>query len=127
MDPKAGHPLDRSALKPSDFYVLSALSRGDRHGYALVVEIEDQSEGRIVLAPGSLYAILRRLRGWGWIDEIEPSAEGESGGPPRRLYRLASDGKRALRAEVERMRRAVDEFDRTQDRLEDPLPDAGAP
>ena len=111
-NPNNRSPDDRkAALKPTDFYILSVLARGDRHGYGLVTEIEDLSEGRIALAPGSLYAVLRRLRGWGWIDEIDGARGSESGGPPRRLFRLSGEGRKALVGEVERMRQAVARYD----------------
>jgi DNA-binding PadR family transcriptional regulator len=90
-------------FKPTDFLVLLSLHEGDRHGYAIVKDIEKHSEGHVRLAPGNLYGVLARLLDRGLIEE----APGRGGDPRRRLYRLTATGRAALRAETRRLKRLV--------------------
>jgi DNA-binding PadR family transcriptional regulator len=99
------------ALKPVDLHVLLALRSGSRHGYGLVQDLERQSDGRLRLAPASLYTVLQRLLDWGWIAEDDGAATGDSGGPPRRTYRLTDPGAAALEAETERLRDLLSRLD----------------
>ena len=80
------------------FYVLTALADGPRHGYGIVGEVADLSEGRVKLKIGSLYGVLERLAAEGLI---EPDREEAQDGRLRRYYRLTQDGRRALTEEAE--------------------------
>ncbi len=95
-----------AGLKPVDLHVLLALRRGARHGYGLIEDLAEQSEGRLRIAPGSLYAALQRLLDWAWIVECSVSDK-QSGGPPRRSYQLSRAGERVLAIELDRLRRLV--------------------
>lgn len=64
-----------------------------RYGYELMKETE--------LASGTLYPVLARLDELGWL-ESEWSAPTHTGRPPRRKYRLTSDGRAGAREMVER-------------------------
>ena len=48
---------------PVDFLVLLTLADRELHGYGIVAEISDRTEGRMRLVPGNLYAVLQRLQG----------------------------------------------------------------
>ena len=80
------------------FFVLTALADAPRHGYGIVREVVEVSQGRVKLKIGSLYGVLDRLAGEGLI---EPDREEAHGGRLRRYYRLTSDGRRALAEEAE--------------------------
>ena len=80
------------------FYVLTALADGPRHGYGIVGEVADLSQGRVKLKIGSLYGVLDRLAAEGLI---EPDREEAHDGRLRRYYRLTQDGRRALAEEAE--------------------------
>jgi DNA-binding PadR family transcriptional regulator len=80
------------------FFVLSALADGPRHGYGIVGEVAELSQGRVRLKIGSLYGVLDRLAAEGLI---EPDREEAHDGRLRRYYRLTEDGRRALAAEAE--------------------------
>ena len=67
--------------------ILSSLASGDKHGYALVKDIEVFSG--IHLAAGTLYEALARLNSQGLIEPVESSTR-------RRPYRLTADGASAL-------------------------------
>jgi PadR family transcriptional regulator, regulatory protein PadR len=89
------------AVKPMTgqaFFVLTALADGPRHGYGIVGEVADLSQGRVKLKIGSLYGVLDRLAAEGLI---EPDREEAYEGRLRRYYRLTQDGRRALAEEAE--------------------------
>jgi PadR family transcriptional regulator, regulatory protein PadR len=80
------------------FFVLTALADGPRHGYGIVGEVTELSQGRVKLKIGSLYGVLDRLTGAGLV---EPDRDETHGGRLRRYYRLTPDGRRALAEEAE--------------------------
>jgi len=80
------------------FFVLTALADAPRHGYGIVGEVAQLSEGRVRLKIGSLYGVLERLAA---EELIEPDREEAHDGRLRRYYRLTKHGRRALAAEAE--------------------------
>jgi PadR family transcriptional regulator len=80
------------------FFVLTALADGPRHGYGIVGEAAELSQGRVQLKIGSLYGVLDRLTADGLI---EPDREEAHDGRLRRYFRLTQNGRRALAAEAE--------------------------
>jgi PadR family transcriptional regulator, regulatory protein PadR len=89
------------AVKPMTgqaFFVLTALAGGPRHGYGIVSEVADLSQGRVKLKIGSLYGVLDRLTTEGLI---EADREEAHDGRLRRYFRLTRDGRRALAEEAE--------------------------
>src|ERR1700722_19911601 len=80
------------------FFVLTALADGPRHGYGIVGEVAELSQGRVKLKIGGLYGGLERLTAEGLIEPDRGEAEG---GRKRRYYRLTRDGRGALAAEAE--------------------------
>jgi PadR family transcriptional regulator, regulatory protein PadR len=80
------------------FFVLTAMADGPRHGYGIVGEVAELSQGRVQLKIGSLYGVLERLSAEGLI---EPDREEAHDGRLRRYYRLTPDGRSALAEEAE--------------------------
>lgn len=83
------------------FHILLALADGERHGYAIMQEVEERTAGELRLGPGTLYGALKRLLEEGWIEELEADEE------RRRYYRLTTAGRKALRGEAERLESLV--------------------
>jgi DNA-binding PadR family transcriptional regulator len=83
-----------------------SLAEGDRHGYAIIKEIAERTDGAQRLGAGTLYAILKRLLDDGLIAERQ-SGTAETEDARRRYYRLTPRGRRVARAEVERLERDV--------------------
>ena len=81
-------------------YILLSLAEQPRHGYSILKDVEEMSEGTIRLSTGTLYGALQRLLADEWIERYqqEDSSRGRQG------YRLASKGRRVLRQEVARMK-----------------------
>ena len=73
------------------FFVLTALADGPRHGYGIVGEVAELSQGRVKLKIGGLYGVLDRLAAEGLI---EPDREEAHDGRLRRYFRLTRDGRR---------------------------------
>jgi len=91
-------------LRRPTFLILAALADGPKHGYALIGEAAELSDGAVQLKVGTLYATLDRLS-----DEalIEISGEEVVEGRLRRYYRLTRLGEQRLEAEAERMSRTA--------------------
>jgi DNA-binding PadR family transcriptional regulator len=95
-------------LTEATFFILMSLSSGPRHGYAILKEVHEISQGRITFSTGTLYGALKRLLDQGWIVRNEEGDEsGEDAGRVRKDYELTSLGKKVLGAEINRMRSLV--------------------
>jgi PadR family transcriptional regulator, regulatory protein PadR len=81
------------------FFVLTALAGGPRHGYGIVGEVDDLSDGRVALKIGTLYGVLDRLVAEGLV---EPDRDEVHQGRLRRYYRLTERGGAALDDEARR-------------------------
>src|SRR4029077_16406630 len=84
------------------FFVLTALADGPRHGYGIVGEVAELSQGRVQLKIGGLYGVRDRLAAEGLI---EPDREEARDGRLRRYYRLTRDGRGAPGGRGRRCRR----------------------
>ena len=89
-------------LPPAWFHILIALADGDRHGYALMQEVAEESGGQIRLGPGTLYGALKRLLALGLVQEGGRRPDAGLDDQRRRYYRLTALGKQAMAAEAAR-------------------------
>ncbi len=96
-------------LKPVDLELLLALASEDRHGYGLVQEISAHTNGLIVLDPGTLYRVIKRLLATGLVAEAGQRTAGDESDERRRYYRITPLGGRVLAAELERLRSIVND------------------
>jgi len=93
-------------LTPQAFHILLSLADGrDLHGYAIIQDIADRTDREIQLTASTLYAAIKRMLEGGLITEVD--APGESGGAPRRCYRITRSGRLLAREEAERLARTV--------------------
>lgn len=103
---------DTPALSPQVYHILLSLARGPRHGYAMILEIRDRTNGRIDIAAGTLYAAMRRLLDDGLIQESAPPSRESDSDDRRKYYRLTQKGRKTVRHEAYRLaaeaRMAVD-------------------
>ena len=91
-----------SALTPALFHVLLSLADGQKHGYAILKEVSERTDGSVALSTGTLYGIIKRLLADGWITQ---SALGTT--ERRQAYRLTPRGRKVALAEAERLRDMV--------------------
>ncbi|MEO7998600.1 MAG: helix-turn-helix transcriptional regulator, partial [Gemmatimonadaceae bacterium] len=61
MSPSASSPESHLPLRPVEFEILLTLANGERHGYAILQEIADRSDGALQLETGTMYRALKRL------------------------------------------------------------------
>ena len=87
-------------LSPPVFYILLALADEDRHGYAIMQEVERRTEGQLRLLPGSLYSTLKRMLTSDLVEECTTRSDGDE---RRRYYRISPHGREIAAAEAERM------------------------
>ena len=81
----------------AEFHVLLALLDGPRHGYGLMQDVEDHSDGGVKLGPGTLYTAIKRLRASRLISETDADAD------RRRCYKLTRKGKAVAEEEAQRL------------------------
>ena len=91
-----------SELTSPMFQVLLSLIGDDLHGYALIQDIEQRTNGATRLTASTLYGVLKRLLENGYIEELE----GDDA--RRRIYRITRTGRSAARAEVDRLAALLD-------------------
>jgi DNA-binding PadR family transcriptional regulator len=106
-------------LTPAVFHILLALADGDKHGYAIMKDVENQTAGRLKLGPGTLYGTIKRLLAAGLIVEVDERPDPELDDERRRYYRLTALGRRLASEENQRLTQAV-KVARLK-RLEDPI------
>jgi DNA-binding PadR family transcriptional regulator len=86
-------------LTAVSFEVLLALADGPRHGYDVMVAIEERTNGRLSLNPGTVYRALDRLLQQGLLD----AGERRVGSSNRRVFRLSRLGARVAAGEARRL------------------------
>ncbi len=105
---KPQNPASALPLTPAMFHVMLALAGEERHGYAILKEVEERTGGAVCLGAGTLYGLIKRLLAQGMIEESRqrpPAAEDDE---RRRYYRLTSFGRKVLTAEAGRLAQAVE-------------------
>ena len=90
-------------LKPQRFYVMLSLANQEQHGYGIMQEVLERTEGKVRLWPATLYGAIKRLIDDELIEESETRPAPEFDDPRRRYYRLTALGRRVLAAESERL------------------------
>jgi DNA-binding PadR family transcriptional regulator len=94
-------------LAPAALHILLSLAGQEMHGYAIMQEVQRQSEGKYRLGPGTLYDNLQKMIERGLVEELGRKPGDED--PRRRYYRLSSLGRGVLTAEISRLDQVVRE------------------
>lgn len=97
-------PIEMLPLSEAVFQILLALGEAPLHGYGIMREVEERTDGRFTLGPGTLYGAVKRLVEQGLLEEAE-APEGED--QRRRYYRLTPYGRRVASAEARRLERLL--------------------
>jgi DNA-binding PadR family transcriptional regulator len=93
-------------LPPATFHILLALSGGERHGYAIILDVEARTQGALRLSAGTLYRSVARMVEQGLIVEVEKRRTRDED-ERRRYYRILPFGKEVARAEMARLTELV--------------------
>ncbi len=94
-------------LKSNWFHILLSLVGGEQHGYGIMQEVLERSEGKVRLWPATLYGSLKRLIQEGLIAESGDRPAPELDDARRRYYKLTPLGQRVLDLESERLKDLV--------------------
>jgi DNA-binding PadR family transcriptional regulator len=87
-------------LPTAVFHILIALGEGEKHGYAVMQEVADRTDGQLRMSPGTLYGSIRKMLDEGLIEESFARAADDE---RRRYYRLTRFGRTVAAAEAERL------------------------
>lgn len=96
---------NRTPLTAPMFHVLLALAGEDLHGYAILKEVNENTNGEVQLSTGTLYGIIKRLLADDLIEEVRRRPAGDD--PRRRYYRLTDSGRETAVAEARRLEKLV--------------------
>ncbi len=92
-------------MSESYYYILLCLAKGANHGYGIMQMTKALSQGDVVIGSGTMYGATDNMMKKGWIREIRSDGPGLE---RRRLYQLTDEGREALRTEIARLRRMLD-------------------
>jgi DNA-binding PadR family transcriptional regulator len=90
-------------LKSHRLYVMLALASQEQHGYGIMQDVLERTDGKVRLWPATLYGTIKRLTEDELIEESETRPAAELDDSRRRYYRLTRLGRHVLAAETERL------------------------
>jgi DNA-binding PadR family transcriptional regulator len=94
-------------LPRDTFHILVSLADRDRHGYAVMQDVLERTDGTLRLSPSSLYTAIRRLLEQGLIKELAERPDPQHDDERRRYYALTSLGRAVAVAEARRLERLL--------------------
>lgn len=98
--------LTDTPLTEATYFILLSLSPGPKHGYAIMKDVQELSESRVLLSTGTLYGALKRLLDQGWIIRLD-DANSKGAVRDRKIYKLSEYGRRVLRDEITRLQKLL--------------------
>jgi DNA-binding PadR family transcriptional regulator len=93
---------DLLPLPPATFHILLALAEDERHGYAIIQDVEARTDGELRMSAGTLYRSIARMVEQGLIAEVTRRRTAEDD-ERRRYYRITPFGTAVARAEMRRL------------------------
>jgi DNA-binding PadR family transcriptional regulator len=105
--PRRRLPQHHLPLSVPVFQMLLSLADCDLHGYAIIQDIRERTEGEVELTASTLYAAIKRLLDAGLIDELDTRPTAAQDDPRRRYYRITSMGLDVARLETARLERTL--------------------
>jgi len=93
---------NRPPVPAATLHILIALADQDRHGYAILRDIAQRTDGQFHLGPATLYTSIKRMLDSGLIEETD-RAGARSADTRRRYYRLTKLGRQVAATEAERL------------------------
>ena len=94
-------------LKSNWFQILVSLAGSEQHGYGIMQDVLERTDGKVRLWPATLYGSLKRLILAGLIVESDERPAPELDDARRRYYELTALGRRVLDLESERLKDLV--------------------
>ena len=93
---------DLLPLPPATFHILLAVAEEERHGYAIIQDVESRTDGELRMSAGTLYRSIARMVEQGLISEVTKRRTADED-ERRRYYRITSFGTAVARAEMRRL------------------------
>jgi len=93
----------REPLSAPAHHVLLALGTDAKHGYAIMQDIAERTDGAIRILPGTLYSTIKKMLADGLVEEVPPPRHANSDDSRRRYYRVTRAGRAAVEAETRRL------------------------
>jgi DNA-binding PadR family transcriptional regulator len=93
---------DLLPLTPAVFHILLALADDEKHGYAIMKEVESNSDGQFQMGPGTLYGSIKRMLELNLIEETAERPDPAMDDQRRRYYKQTPFGVKVLKAELQR-------------------------
>ena len=87
-------------LRPNWLHILVSLAGGEQHGYGIMQDVLQRSDGKVRLWPATLYGSLKRLIQEGLIAESGERPARELDDARRRYYELTALGRRAATSDA---------------------------
>lgn len=81
------------------FYILLAV-RTPNHGYGIIQDVENMTEGRVKMGAGTLYGAINSLQSKGWIELYSEDKSSRK----KKEYLITQEGRAVFAEEVERLR-----------------------
>lgn len=100
-------PLSFLPLPRDTFHILVSLADRERHGYSVMQDVAERTDGGLRLSPSSLYAAIKRLLGQGLIRELDERPDPAHDDERRRYYELTTLGRAVAKAEARRLERLL--------------------
>lgn len=87
-----------------ELLILKTLSLGERHGYGVLLRLQQMTGGALLIEQGALYPALHRLERQGLVETEWGTSENNR---RAKYYRLSADGRKRLRQETDDWNRVV--------------------
>lgn len=101
-------------LTSAVMHILMALTNGERHGYAIMKQVELDTRGKMTMGPGTLYGTIARMMKDGLISQGETRQDSDRDDARRIYYRLTASGEQVLAAELRRYREILTAAERNK-------------
>ena len=103
--PASAQPQDLLPLSIPVFHILLSLSEQDLHGYGIIGDIRQRTDGEVVLSTSTLYGAIKRMMRDGLVEKSALRPDPELDDERRRYYRIADFGRAVAAAEARRIER----------------------
>ena len=101
-------PTNFLPLKPAAFHILLSLADSSRHGYGIMLEVQERTKGSVKLGPGTLYSAIERLLADELIAQEPEKLDRTLDDERRRYYSLTQLGRRVITLDAERLAHLVE-------------------
>lgn len=95
------------ALSHDTLHILIAVADRERHGYAILQDVRQRTNGQVSLSPSTLYSAIKRLLQDALIEELDERPDPEHDDERRRYYRITKAGRLAVTEELGRLQRLI--------------------